>query len=590
MRFWVRTVGLTALVVSAAPSVSGHQQTAPWLDEASLDRGLYVEVRHPRVIRNPGPFDVSVVMNNLLAAGDVRVEEVRYVSAAASEVAVHPRRHALASKRSAYERYRAIQHQLEQAAAKRDRASVERLGRRGRSHLLDIAAGTFRDRHRIAASLIPEVGATLDVSVEIDIHQDGRPRTLHRSVEIPVQPPLPAGVDGSWFSGDQHLHTAFSIDAYFLEGTAELVTDYAMTAQMIGLDWIVITDHSNVGFLLWYEPWMFSLGELMAKSVRQNHDYLVLQGQEMGIGALGAFGEPAHMLAYPFRADSTGFLPNPCPGLIFNHVNCEAEQVIIDRIADSGGLGFIAHPFSAGLLSFAAWDTEGDAVGWAGTEIFNSSTAVFGPEDQQSVDWWHELLNEIEPPRDGQLVERPDFPTRFPVGLGNSDAHQPGRIGSTFTYARLPGVRREKGMLAREDVMNAFVNGRLVASSGPLVFAEIGGAGTGEVALLSPCHNHLAVTLQTTPEFGPVGDYTITVLVDGTRRAVVPPSGSPEYQTTILLEDHLSPPDKFVTVRTERSNCPGCAEGWIAFQAIANPIWLEFQDEIRQNGQACRQP
>jgi hypothetical protein len=84
------------------------------------------------------------------------------------------------------------------------------------------------------------------------------------------------------------------------------------------------------------------------------------------------------------------------------------------------------------------------------------------------------------------------------------------------------------------------------------------------------------VTLQTTSEFGPVGDYKITVLVNGFERLVIPPSGSPDHQTTIVLQDLLSPPDKFVTLRAERANCIGCASSGVVFQAIANPIWLEF--------------
>ena len=31
-------------------------------------------------------------------------------------------------------------------------------------------------------------------------------------------------------------------------------------------------------------------------------------------------------------------------------------------------------------------------------------------------------------PTGGELADRPGFPTRFPVGLGNSDAHEPGLI------------------------------------------------------------------------------------------------------------------------------------------------------------------
>jgi hypothetical protein len=395
-------------------------------------------------------------------------------------------------------------------------------------------------------------------------------------IEIPVHPLLPAGFEGSWFAGDQHLHTAFSIDAFFLEGTAELVTDYAATAQTIGLDWIIITDHTNLNFAFWYKPWMFFVGELMARYVRNTNDYLVLQGQEMGIGSPGASGEAAHLLVYPRTADSTGFLQNPCPGLLFNHIKCEPEQVILDRVNDNGGIGFIAHPFDFAPLFFAPWDQSSNAVGWAGIEIFNSDVSIFEPQDQQSVDWWHELLNEIAPPQDGQLAVRAGYPTRFPVGIGNSDAHQPARIGNTFTYIRLPDSINGNGILSREDLMDAFVNGRCVASNGPLVFGQINGAGTGEVAIVSANLNQLAVTLQTTSEFGPVGDYKITVLVNGIERLAIPPSGSPDYQTTIVLHDLLDPPDKFVTLRAERVNGIGGAPSGVDFQAIANPIWLEF--------------
>ena len=296
-----------------------------------------------------------------------------------------------------------------------------------------------------------------------------------------------------------------------------------------------------------------------------------------GVGALGPFGEPAHLLAYPRAADSTGYLSNQCNGLIFNHVNCEPEQVIVDRINNAGGIGFIAHPFESNPFSYAAWDIDAGVVGWGGLEIFNASNGGFGLDDQQSVDWWHELLRDIDPPAGGQLGDRADFPTRFPVGLGNSDAHEPSDIGNTFTYAMLPDTdHTATPKPPREDVMEAFVSGRVVASNGPLVYGEINGAGTGEVASLSPGANQLLVTLMTTPEFGPVGDYEVTVLVDGFPHTVIGPSGSPDFATTIVLDDLLEPPDKFVTLQAERVVCNDCPTNAITYRALANPIWLEF--------------
>src|SRR3990172_2935118 len=50
---------LATLVVAFTRGVApadAHEHTIPWLDESVLDGGLYVELRHPRVIRKAGPF------------------------------------------------------------------------------------------------------------------------------------------------------------------------------------------------------------------------------------------------------------------------------------------------------------------------------------------------------------------------------------------------------------------------------------------------------------------------------------------------------------------------------------------------------
>ncbi len=347
-----------ALAAAAGGVASAHEHTAPWLDESKLDGGLYVEVRHPRVIRRPGAFDVTVVVNNLSGPADVTLREIRYVLPGAFEAVVHRREDALVSRRAAYRQYKGIEGELHEAAEKRDRAAVERLSSRGQSLLGVITSATIRDRHRVEASFVPGRGSTLSLGVEIDVVGPSGPRTLRRNVDILVAPPLPTGPDGSWFAGDQHLHTAYSIDAFFLNGTREGVAGYAHVARTVGLDWIIVSDHTNVGLLVWYKPVLFRLGEIEAKRVRNAEDYLVLQGQEMGVGANGPFGEPAHVLAYPREADSMGFLPNPCSGLIFNHVNCEAESIVLERINDNGGIAFIAHPFDSFPLSFAPWNVR----------------------------------------------------------------------------------------------------------------------------------------------------------------------------------------------------------------------------------------
>jgi hypothetical protein len=448
------------------------------------------------------------------------------------------------------------------------------------------------DRYQVPAHQVPaEVGSTLQLLVEIELIEDGSRRVVNRTIEVPVQPPLPSGDEwatqwrydprngvlepregtatldsASWYAGDQHLHTTYSLDALVLNGTVENVTDYATTAELMGLDWIIITDHSNV-HVTWdgtdyYTPGQFAEGSAQAAAYTSQNPLLALYGQEMGAGQSGLFSLPSHYLAYPFANDSTGYLENPSSGLLFGLANCEPEQVIIDRVNNAGGFGFIAHPFDSGSLAFAEWDFDNGATGWSGLEIWSDTNGQIKGTDDQALSKWHDLLNAIPDPQQGQLADRPDFPNAFPVGLGNSDAHEPGLIGATFTYAWMPGF-------SRAEVTGALLEGRCVVSNGPLLFGELNGARIGEVAFLLKGDNDLDLSLATTAEFGPVGDYELTVDVNGVARAVVPPSGDAGFSMTVrLIGLNLDSADKFVTLRADS------ADG--VFHAITNPIWLQF--------------
>jgi hypothetical protein len=593
-----RALVITAvmLALAATAPLLAHAHTAIWLDGTAIDDGVYISVSHPRIIRNPAPFRVSVVLADLAAKGDVRVREIRWTFDDRPPLITRPALRALPDRRDAYQAYQAVEREIADAAREHDAAHMERLTARRLGLLEQLADGAVVNRCMVEEDLIPEEpGSVFRAAVEIDLVQNDRPRTIRRAFEIPIHAPLPLGrtsgprvgydlatssfmwgdgsspagpdpADETWFAGDQHLHTKYSLDALVLHGTEEDVTDYAAAAELVGLDWIIVTDHSNV-HVTWegteyYTPEQFAEGTAQAAAYTAGHDFLALYGEEMGLGSYGLWNLPSHMLAYPHMADSTGFLENPSSGLIFGHANCEPEQVIIDRINNAGGLGFIAHPFDSGALAFVPWHFDNGAVGWAGMEIFSDTNGIMKDTDEQSFAKWHELLTDIAPPENGQLLQRPDFPSAFPVGLGNSDAHEPELIGMTFTYARVEEV-------TREQVTNACLAGRCVASNGPLVFGRIAGAGAGDVAVLQPTDDEFLLTLQTTPEFGPVGDYRLTVFVNGSERAIIPPSGAPDYEITIVLDDlALSEGDRFITIRADS------ADG--VYHAMANPIWLQF--------------
>ena len=117
-----------------------------------------------------------------------------------------------------------------------------------------------------------------------------------------IASPLPSR-NPTWFAGDQHLHTTWSLDAHVLDGTEEGPADYANAARARGLDWIMITDHSNI-HAWWFGEWFFTpeqheLARQEAADYRANEGWPVLYSQEMGLGRTGFWDLPSHMLVYP---------------------------------------------------------------------------------------------------------------------------------------------------------------------------------------------------------------------------------------------------------------------------------------------------
>jgi len=597
----LRWVSLAVGVFATGPRIDAHDHSPPWLDPAALDAGLYVAIHYPRVIRQLSPMTVKVELLNVTGEPSLTVEHVRYLQLDRGLVETHLLNRPLPAQRAALDDYRRAASELEASAARGDVQAVALHTKTVRELLVQITSGRLVDRYRIQpAAVPPRPGTTIDVTIEIALRADGaagvQKRVIRRAISIAVAPALPAGVgrasawrfnaqepgfgrpetrstprgpgggDVAWLAGDQHLHTTYSLDALVLNGTDEDVTDYAAAAEAIGLDWIILTDHSNV-HVNWdgtdyYTPEQFAAGTSQAADYTAGHRLLVLYGQEMGAGQSGLLALPSHYLAYPLAADSTGYLENPSSGLVFGLANCEPEQVIIDRVNDAGGFGFIAHPFDAATLAFAQWDFGNGATGWSGLEVWSDTQGQIKPTDEQARAHWYELLDAIGGPSGGELPDRPGFPNRFPVGLGNSDAHQPSLIGATFTYAWMPD-------LSREHVVESLQQGRCVASNGPLLFGELNGGRIGEVALLLDGDNELDLALSSTSEFGPAGDYELTVYVNGRVRVTLPPSGDPGDSITVRLENlNLGSPDTYVTAAADSANG--------LYHAITNPIWLQF--------------
>ncbi|MCA9289795.1 MAG: CehA/McbA family metallohydrolase [Phycisphaerales bacterium] len=591
---------MSAGLLSVPRTAVAHDQTPAWTDARFVHGGVFVRITGPDVVRRAGDVTLRAVIGNLAGSGPLTLTSVRWTDAAGRVLHDAAPNLDLPSMRADVFDWREVEDALHRAEAAGDPVAASALLARRAERLAAAGTRLRATALHLDAATLPPVGTTLDLTCTLVVEAtDGRTREVRVPRAIEVAAPLPRGdraarrlrfdvgtgvlgdVDtgvpgpdassssvgvGTWFAGDQHLHTRYSLDAFVLDGTTEVVTDYAAASEVIGLDWIIITDHSNV-HVSWlgedfYTPAQFAEASAQAAAYRAEHDYLVLYSEEMGLGSTGLFNLPSHMLAYPADADSMGYLPNPSSGLVFGLANCEPEQVIIDRIADAGGFGFIAHPYDAASLAFVPWNWTNGAVGWAGLEIWSDTNGVFKATDASAFAQWQALLNDIEAPFAGALAERPDFPTRFPVGLGNSDAHEPGLIGRTFTYARL-------GAPTRPEVAAAFAAGRCVASNGPLLYGEMAGAGIGDVALLNAVNRRLDVTLETTPEFGATGLYAIQVIVNGTVRATIPPSGGSDFAVTVSIDDlPLEPGDTHLTLRADRTDG--------VYRAMTNPVWFQF--------------
>ncbi len=368
-----------------------------------------------------------------------------------------------------------------------------------------------------------------------------------------------------WLAGDQHLHTTWSLDAYALEGTEEGPAGYADSARAKGLDWIMITDHSNI-HAWWFGEWFFTpeqheIARQEAASYRDEFGWPVLYSQEMGLGRTGFWDLPSHMLVYPLDTFEAPYLENPSDGLVFGHAECEDEQTIIDRINASGCYGFIAHPFEEGSMSFAQWNWNNGATGWAGFELWSNAEGEFHEADLAAVVKWHDLLGEIAPPTGGTLADRPGFPTKYPVGLGNSDAHTAGAIGAVFTYARLDDVEPA-------SLRAAFLSGRCVASDGPLVTLEVNTAGIGDVAILPGGIGRAVVRLETTPEFGTVDRFTFVLEGDGATILELPTQNASGYAAEFVIDSPTMFEDlTYLTAWAQRDD--------LTRLAMTNPVWLQ---------------
>lgn len=390
-----------------------------------------------------------------------------------------------------------------------------------------------------------------------------------------------------WFAGDQHVHSRFSIDTYFPEwypwedeASPCTVEQLGTAARMHGLHWLIITDHSNVHMLIpeYYDQTEFDDGYTESLVFHSMYpDFTILYAQEMGTSVTTEDAIPAHLLAYPYMGDSTGYVDNPSSGGVVNYMNCEPAQDIIDRIVGTlhQGMCFIAHPFKGDSLSPAEWAFRSWSnwnVGlYAGLEIYSSASGVLTEEDELAIEHWYVFLDDIVPPV-GEVPPDPDiwFPNWFPAGIGNSDAHNAENVGKVFTYCWFdlddPDTTPTTAM-----ILQALGAGHCVASNGPLLFGTLADAQVGEVATICGGQENLVVDIHVIdypndPDDA-VGAYTLKVVLDGVTVLTDPLSGITSHDAVYPIALSLDPDvNRYLVLRLDKDDGQ--------YHAITNPIWV----------------
>lgn len=591
--------------IAAAPTCAvAHGLHTPWLDDQNLESGLYVVVDAPsRVRSSTSPIRVTLSARNIASSSDYTVVKTRWIGGTGTLLNELNHLQSLPSQKALYQQFKAAtEHTQGQLSEPSERSVSSSTALR---LAFTISEEVFVEHFSIDPSsplFWGENENVITASVEIELRGSSDSTVvLMRSITIRLEPPLPTGpVDGNqlgpqwnvqepgWYAGDQHLHSEYSFDAYWFHADSGTVTDFAYAARNnVGLDWIIITDHSNVEFLWglgWYNPSQFEAGREAAQATTELPWFLALYGEEMGVHQGGIDPVPAHYLAYPYSKDSTGFLENPVlgPGDLLGDVPLnfwaiDSAETIIERAGGSGGMGFIAHPFKSpslwgGRPVWRDWN-RWDALGWAGFEIWSGDDGEFGSTDGQALSHWYALLRGIDLVG-GELPNRkPAWPNSFPVGIGNSDAHDISRIGKTFTYSWMD-------TLSRPNVTNALMSGHCVASNGPLGYVTINGKRPGEVATVVDGQNLVYVHVHTTSEFNGSGgtgvtNFDVTILIhdsSGYRERDVQLDGFSGSTYTVITPEWIQfneGSDKFVTAHLHSEDG--------TWRAYSNPIWLSFE-------------
>lgn len=246
----------------------------------------------------------------------------------------------------------------------------------------------------------------------------------------------------NWRPGDAHIHSVHSWPEAW-----ESIREIASDAKTFGLEWIIMTDHSY-----WLDSAEWEQGRRESQEAEAATGVVCMYGEEISVNE---FGGGSYNIGHYLGYGLTSFIPSLPP---YNPWPSEPEaQDAIDEVNDQGGVGFIAHPMASiffGWENFAVSD-------YTGIEVWNGA---WGWDDEAALHLWDKLLVQA-------LI---GVTNKHVVGIGNSDAHpwtfyKP----STWLYLYLPNLNKE-------GIVEAFKNGHVVFTDGPLLAFKIDNQIIGE--------------------------------------------------------------------------------------------------------------
>lgn len=249
--------------------------------------------------------------------------------------------------------------------------------------------------------------------------------------------------------GDGHIHTKYSDYDYsylseYFEKEAPNVFEQYERAKSLGYSWIFITDHEAMIDNKEFKNLKNQIDEINRKTKFDNCD--IYLGIEMGNNK--PFITHGHFLAYNISK-------KPIWARILEQDRNFEE--VLKEISEQGGFGFVAHP-TCPMFPWQRWDLVGIYLpqinGYLGLEWLNGGKVKKGekPSDllrDKVLGYWSKTR-------------------KVPI-CGNSDAHWPDDIGSSFTY-----------LSTKKDVKEAFKGGYAVISSGPFAACFVGDYGPGD--------------------------------------------------------------------------------------------------------------